>query len=271
MELFYLAVIILRSRPKKQEEQLAVRTPSSGLQSFCAANIVSIASEEFKTSITFWAGVPYAVSLAASVAYQSLRNCSIPYKRKRAYAAFQSSCDTLDDLGKSFMSARTMARLATDTLQEVERVAVGRNVMVRGAGRVSGRDGMPTTGPATVQPGERSVTPATANGVSHAGSHPHPTTVDRTPLLSRTAAAATNGTSQYAPGPDTAATAATATSPFFFDVSFLDNFTGEAGIFNDFDPNFDLGRIDALFSANLDPTLPLLPGEWMEGRQHPLD
>lgn len=39
-------------------------------------------------------------------------------------------------------------------------------------------------------------------------------------------------------------------------------FEGEAGIFTDFDPNFDLGRLDAVFSANLDPTMPMFSADW---------
>ncbi|KAH6880644.1 hypothetical protein B0T10DRAFT_463716 [Thelonectria olida] len=102
------------------------RVPSSDIQSFCATKIVSLASDEFKSSTTFWAPLPYAVSLATSVAYQSLRNSTIAYTRKRAYPIFHRGCEILDELSKAFRSARMMARLAMDTLQEVERVSANK-------------------------------------------------------------------------------------------------------------------------------------------------
>lgn len=46
------------------------------------------------------------------------------------------------------------------------------------------------------------------------------------------------------------------------DSSFFNGFGGEAGIFDSFDPSFDLGRIDAIFSANLDLRIPHFVESW---------
>ena len=214
------------------------------MQTFCATSIVSIASEEFKSSITFWATVPYAVSLATSVAYKSLRNSSIPYKRKRAYALFHSSCDILDELSKGFLSARVMARLAMDTLQEVERVAVGRKEarsQQRSGQFVNERNGtfqlsepLPDALPASISRSEEGLNSLQTSQSMEMPS-PYSTTLEAALL---------------------------ALNPNNFN-----DYVGDAGIFSDFDPSFDLNRIDAVFSANLDPTLPLVPEEWMNDNQ----
>ncbi|RXG50558.1 hypothetical protein VDGE_07476 [Verticillium dahliae] len=97
LEMFYLSVVILQSRPHKGDKS-PERVPLSALQIYSASSIVSVALGEFKTSMTFWAILPYAVSMATSVAYQSLRNSNVPYKRKQAYSTFHSSCDILEKL-----------------------------------------------------------------------------------------------------------------------------------------------------------------------------
>ena len=196
--------------------------------------------------------MPYAVSLATSVAYKSLRNSSIPYKRKRAYALFHSSCDILDELSKAFLSARVMAKLATDTLQEVERVAVGRR-RARSQERAKNQAMNATHPPnGVVQPHaarNEEMPPSTlqsnhSNGILDGGQVPH---------------------SVEARSPYSATLEATL---FALDPNTFNDFVGDAGIFNEFDPSFDLNRIDAVFSANLDPTLPLVPEEWMDMESH---
>ena len=55
--------------------------------------------------------------------------------------------------------------------------------------------------------------------------------------------------------------------PYTVDLTSFQDFRGEAGIFNDFNPNFDLGRIDAVFSANLELTVPGLTEDWLVGNE----
>lgn len=203
LEMYYLSVVILRSRPNGPKG--INRIPSSELQIYCASHIVSIASEE---PVTYWPVMPYAVAMATSIAYKSLRNSIVPSSRKRAYALFHSSCEVLEDLGNAFLSARVFARLATETVQEVERLS--------GRKRSQAEDQH-----------SRSVTQSSTGQATSSV----PTLV-----------------------PPTVPTAAGFTSPTY-------QFEGEAGIFTDFDPNFDLDLLDAVFSANLDPTMPMFP-DW---------
>ncbi|EEU39298.1 uncharacterized protein NECHADRAFT_82147 [Fusarium vanettenii 77-13-4] len=230
LEMFYLSVVILRSRPPGRKD--GNRTSSSELQWFCATSLVSIASEEFKSTITYWPTLPYSVSMAASVAYQTLRNSLLPYNRKRAYVLFHSSCELLDELSKTFLSARAIAKLATNTMQEVDRVTseinkYGRSMDVAGNEVIEGLNG---------------------SSGSHEVGHPS---------LARTDMGSAENITQPS--------SSVKDRPFAFDPSSFQDFSGEAGIFNDFDPSFDLGRIDAVFSANLDPTVPGLTEDWLAG------
>lgn len=227
-----------------------MRGPSTSLQYFCASSIVSIASEEFKSSMTFWVAVPYAVSLAASVAYKTLRNSSVPYQRKRAYGLFHSSCEVLEELGKGFLSARAMARLATDTLQQVERAAVGRKMAK------TQEDSARTSTNGNLSRGENHAPARTPDAPGFAALRPAASSSqapnEATGELSESQTMTVM--SSQAPGLDATLLSLDANSN-----NSLDDFIGDAGIFNDFDPNFDLSRIDAIFSANLDPGLPPLP------------
>lgn len=239
LEIFYLAVVILRHRPQQTEKE-GRQVPSSDLQLFAATSIVAIASEDFKCSITFWPVVPYAVSLATSVAYKSLRNSIMTYRRKRAYALFHGSCEVLDEIGKAFCSARTVAKLATDTMQEVERVAAGRS---KAKQLVKSTANIPNTSQRDLSTNdgltEPVAVPKTQSAQPTFDSQPRPQAPEQLLVLDNT----------ILPNE----------SP-----SIFDDFIGDAGIFNDFDPNIDLDRIDQLFSANLDPTQPLPAQGWTD-------
>lgn len=193
--------------------------------------------------MTFWPVVPYAVSMAASAAYKSLRNSCLPYKRKQAYTVFYSSCDILDELSKSFISARAMAQLAKDTLQEVERVSSHRNRTKpqhreSQAGQEQARE---TASDSTATVGN----PLTATDDNGDPAEP-PTAEAVVPMDPR-------GMPDAIPGPF---------DPSIFGGVDMDDV---GGIFNDFDPGFHLHRVDAVFSANLNPTMPFFPEHWMEG------
>lgn len=203
--------------------------------------------------MTFWAVLPYAVSLATSVAYQSLRSSSIPYKRKQAYTAFYSSCDILDELSKCFLSARTMGRLAKDTLQEVERVSVNRS-----RNKPQQREREDPTSIDSRPPPDRpaQLLPDMASGdISSRG-----VTYPGVSGESSAAAAESTEPDNLQPNIEPSAVA--------FDFNGMD-FSDVGGIFDDFDPSLHLNRIDAVFSANLNPAMPLIPEHWwMEDGQN---
>ncbi|KAI0020059.1 hypothetical protein F4780DRAFT_386449 [Xylariomycetidae sp. FL0641] len=245
LELFYLSIAILRSRPWKSGGEID-RSPASNAQTFCAMSIISIATEEFRHSISFWAIVPYAVSLATSVAYQTLRNSSIPYRRKQAYTMFHTSCDILDELSRAFVSARTMAQLAKNTLQEVERVA---------AGWSRARDGGQEAQSVNHGP--------TVSGAGHSIGRGHRLQVSSTPdQQTPTEPRETQRLSHHSPYP-----LPLSGNSFDLDPNVFNDITGTSGVFNDFDASFDLNRIDTVFSANLDPTLPMFPENWVTESQ----
>ncbi|KAF4125034.1 fungal specific transcription factor [Geosmithia morbida] len=237
LEMLYLSVLVLRERPRPTEGQKSqgYPAPSSDLQLFVATSIVSIASEDFKSALAFWPVLPYAVSLAASVAYKSLRNSTLAYRRRQAYSLFRRSCGVLEELGRTFSSARTVALMATDTLNQVERIAADRS-RPRLAETLNGGQGTATA--------QASAVPSPTQGQQDEDQ-------DRL-LQQQLTAAASTATSTCQPYVD--APSLGSDEP----PNTVEDWVGDAGIFSHFDPSFDLDLIDQVFSANLDPTQPLL-------------
>jgi hypothetical protein len=180
--------------------------------------------------------------MAASVAYKSLRNTTLPHHRKRAYVLFHSSCEVLDELSKAFLSARAVAKLATDTMQEVERVAGGR-----------GKTGRPLE----VDTANSSASQQPVTNIDTESSQRS----NQVYTNSRPATEPIEGNSQ----PQSPNQSWPVFSDKFMptDIDYFDGFDGDNGIFGQFDPSFNLGRIDAIFSANLDPTVPHIPDDWL--------
>ncbi|KAG9255891.1 uncharacterized protein F5Z01DRAFT_522696 [Emericellopsis atlantica] len=240
IEVYYLAVVILQNRPREHVERQQP-PPSSELQMFAATSIVAISLEDFKTSVTLLPIVPYAVSLAASVAYKTLRNSAMVYRRKRAYALFHGSCEILDNLSSVFASARAVAKLATDTMQEVERVAADRSKARR-------RHQIP-----------ESITRDTSSGTGPAAEGEEERIQGE--ALQEASSEETQGIGQTVQ-PAMVSSEALVDLPWNDSPSMINDCIGDAELFNNFDPRFDLDRIDQLFSANLDPTQPLCTQSW---------
>ncbi|VUC33954.1 unnamed protein product [Clonostachys rosea] len=242
LELLYLSVVILHSRPKAKKDYNGTR--SSELQIFGATSIVSIASQEFKDTVSFWPIVPYSVSLATSIAYKSLRNSITAASRRRAYTLFQNGCEVLDELSKAFVSARAVAKLAMDTLQEMERVTAERR-----------RNQFAHSGAASSE--EQSQDTSQVEDMTHFQEGQQSTSAARqTPRMLLEASESSRSSLRPLP--------ALSDGLMFSDEYGLTQFEGEAGIFTDFDPSFDLNRLDALFSSNLDPTVPVISAEWFD-------
>lgn len=219
-------MMILRGKPATRKEPN--RTPSSELQWFSAVSIVSGASE----SHVYWPILPYSVSMAAAVACRSLLNSAIPFNRKRAYALLHSCWKLLDELSKAFVSAQTMALLSKDTLQEVERVAVGKN-----------------------RKDETQETPRVTKSTNMNG-----TILEQNQQATGTARPLDGTPPSHDCGPEPFSNSLS--SPLA--SSFFDGFEGGAGIFGDFDPSFDLERIDAILSANLNLDIPHFQEDWLD-------
>jgi hypothetical protein len=242
LELFYMVVVILQSGPERSDPA-GERATGPWFPAQAASVIVDLATGEYNSSMTFWAMLPYTVSIACSVAYKNLRNSSVTYKRKQAYALFHSTCDVLDNLSRSFPSAQHMTKLARETLREVERVSSSRN------------KGKPIEGRQTVAEPAAGTADAVPNTTQHPGSA-------STSQLDTPASRPPDFAEPYVYG-DLAGMGT-------LDPAILTgmDFTDVGGIFEDFDPNFQLNRVDAVFSANLNPAMPLFPMDWMDEGPH---
>jgi hypothetical protein len=143
-----------------------------------------------------------------------------------------------------------MARLAMDTVQEVERVAA--EWTRRDSLKLVDGTQTPTTTEETqvsnhdLQGSDNSVHPHQQHQQHHLANLSQP-------QLDQGVPPHFNNTNPL-PGPGDQ-----------LDPNFFSGFDGEAGIFGNFDPNFDLSRIDAIFSANLDPSAPPFTNKWLGG------
>jgi hypothetical protein len=135
----------------------------------------------------------------------------------------------LDDLGKTFLSARAMARLARDTMN--------------GVGRATERIRRDSIRP-----------PNTAAEVivNH----------DNQEAQESRAATQTEPVQPPLPLPPGAGPQASADQYDQFGAVPYNEYSGDAEIFGNLDPNFDLGRADAIFSANLDLSTPYFADDW---------
>lgn len=171
------------------------------------------------------------------------------HKRKEAYATFQRSCDILDELSKSFASAKTVARLAKETLHEVERVSASRSKVNK------------PTDQRREQPPAETAGQMRPNGTLNS----QVIQPGRNPGLPSGSETLMSGLPEVN-GPATALDPAV--MPMDAGMFSEMDFTDVGGIFDDFDPNFQLNRVDALFTANLNPTMPLFPADWLDDGQY---
>jgi hypothetical protein len=179
--------------------------------------------------ITYWVALPYAISLATSVEYQTLRNSKIPHTRKRAYRQFQQGREILSALSDYFVSARMMARLAQDTLKEAS----------KSRGHTSKNPEESTHQTRDTQP----------SLFTETGSHPLEYSLNSNHFDSTLPL---NHIDNMYQGNDEELA-------LFDDLSPAD--INE--IFGGLDGSIDLSRVDTLFSTNLNPTMPLIQPDWM--------
>lgn len=66
--------------------------------------------------------IPYAVSLALSVSYRKMRHSCVPMFKVRGKREFVANTALLKELAETFWTARTMAAMAEQVLQEMDKV-----------------------------------------------------------------------------------------------------------------------------------------------------
>lgn len=200
-------------------------------------------SGEFKSSMTFWAVLPYAVSLAASTAYRTLRNTTVQYKRKQAYTLFYRSCDALDDLSKSFLSAKAMARLTRNALEELKRVSMNTDESESQSDKQPPLDQAPELG------GSPSKT------ISDVVSTVSPT------VYWQPSALPSGGLENDPRGVIDGAEK----GMHHLSICYGHGSENIGGIFDDLNPDSYLRRMDAALSTDLNPNTRFFPEQWMDG------
>lgn len=124
LELFYHSVSVVsvrfpQERPGDSPPTLAI----SSRRSLSADRITSIFGE-FPGELSYLPVMPYAASLSLGVAYRKMRHGRVPLFRDRGRRAFTANAAVLHKLAGHFWAARTMATLAEQVLNEMDRAAV---------------------------------------------------------------------------------------------------------------------------------------------------
>lgn len=202
--------------------------------------------------------VPYALSIALSVAYRKWRFSKIPMFRTRGRAGFMEVLSVLDTWGRIFTSARVSHNLAQKVVEGMEQVADNMKRKHRERSPVSSvadtsqalQGAIPREGTGTRGPGDHipTATGGTVAGTATSG----PSLIGQDPIRGAIAADREDLTyrtpSGMIPGIDPESD---------MDFSSLENM-GSLDWFQLFDKNtnMDVSEMDGMFDRNLDPMAP---------------
>lgn len=120
IHLFYLSVAILSHR-SRGIKQIPRSTHSNVRQRLCASEVVRLMESTHGRDLHALHFIPYAVSLALSVAYQHLRQSQFQHQQEDACQALRECSAILQALRRTWSSADTMAALAKKVLDELDR------------------------------------------------------------------------------------------------------------------------------------------------------
>jgi hypothetical protein len=122
IETFYHSISILSCRSKTWADPQ--RSSTSYLrQSLSTAVLSSTASHALQEhQLTLFPFIPYAMSLAMSIAYREMRHSKLTIQRTRSRIQFQTLCDALTRLEGIFWSASATAEMGKKLLKEMDRV-----------------------------------------------------------------------------------------------------------------------------------------------------
>ena len=122
LEILYHSVAILSCRPAAGISASTLPAPAiNSRRSLSADRITSIVSREFHDQLSYLPIIAYGVSLSLSVAYQKMRFSNVPMFRSRGKQAFQKNTQLLRSLGDTFWTAKVMAAMAEQVLQEMNK------------------------------------------------------------------------------------------------------------------------------------------------------
>lgn len=227
IEIFYHAVAILSCRfPQGGSSQSALPSrATNSRRSLSADRITELFRDEFPGQLSYVPTIPYAVSLSLSVGYRKMRYSQISMFRKRGKRAFAANTALLKDLGEMFWCARTMAGMAEQVLQEMNKAAAtiaqensNENGNGNGNGGVLGREDSNGSSQLGGEDNSTNMAAETPRPMPRAGGLP----MSSLPL--------DNGNGDM---------------PIFASPPEID-------VWGHLDPNFNLGAIDAAIQGNLD-------------------
>ncbi|KAK7754400.1 hypothetical protein SLS62_003693 [Diatrype stigma] len=146
LEILYHSVSILSCRLPLTAVATALPAPATNSRrSLSADRITSIVSQEFHDQLSYMPYITYGVSLSLSVAYQKLRYSNIPMYRNRGKQAFQRNTQILKSLGDTFWTAKVMAAMAEQVLQEMDKAVASLASQEPQSGDASKRTGLSST------------------------------------------------------------------------------------------------------------------------------
>ncbi|KAJ9635446.1 hypothetical protein H2199_008449 [Coniosporium tulheliwenetii] len=229
IETLYHAVAILSCRSQSLQEP-SRSSASYVRQSLSAAKVTSIVGEEFHGQLSLLPIVPYAVSLSLRVAYRDLRLSKTPMFRTRARKLLLANCSVLRELGDMFWSAVVMADLAEQTIREMDKafssVVNAQHQEAVGESATNGGSG----GNVRISDATRVVPSNGDDNTANASNLPN----------------LEDSRTSFPYDYDT----------YTFDPSLFDTMP-DLNIFEHFDPDFDLGAIDAALGDNINPSFPM--------------
>ncbi|EKG20720.1 Transcription factor fungi [Macrophomina phaseolina MS6] len=120
LELFYHAVAMVSHKSRSITDPVR-STPSFVRQSLSAVRVISILSHEFPDDLPPLPIVPYALSLAMSVAYRQFRRSKLQGHKNRAKEDLKTCCHLLNRLRATWWCAGCMADLGTAALHKAEK------------------------------------------------------------------------------------------------------------------------------------------------------
>ena len=121
LELFYHTVAIISSTPSASASTPS-RTVSSVRQRLATFSVVTIITENYPRDLAPLPIIPYALSLALSVAYKQFRQTGLITTRLRAARELDTRCKLLEKVSKMWISAITMTDLGKRALRKAKRV-----------------------------------------------------------------------------------------------------------------------------------------------------
>jgi hypothetical protein len=205
-------------------------------RSLASSAIISIVGTEFHGRLSMLPVVPYAVSLSLRFSYRELRMNKLPFFRARSRRQLLVTSKLLRDLGERFPASMLMVELAEQTVREMDKVSSS-----MANARPQGPSSQQTESSHTNAGLLNRLQPAGQGSVAEVGDRAENSS-DQEVVSHSVLVEQPQGTRQF-------------DSDMFDAIPDFD-------IFDHFDPDFDLGAIDATLGENLAPCFPYMDSDY---------